>query len=329
MGCLAARPSGYKRAMQADQPHRREFIHVSRSVLVRLGNLGYRGVWFLWTRKGLRRIRDAVIERLPAKARPWVENRKRDVLRFREWQPGLAQRLLEGREAPLVPERELEEQYRDVLNRLALAAGRDEVGDYLEFGVYVGSSLLCMHRASRGVGLESLRLYGFDSFQGFPKVAATESAGVLQPGWLRAEYSLVREHLTRNGIDWDRTTLVPGWFEETLVPGLADQLGIKKAGIIMIDCVLYSAAHTALTFCAPLIRDRAVVFVDGWYPRHGDSRWSGESRAFEELLAGNPDLRAEELPLPYNQTSKVFLLTRGEADTRDRRATRATQHPPA
>jgi O-methyltransferase len=314
--------------MQADQPRRRKFIHM-RSVLVRLGNFGYRGVWFLWTRKGLRRIRDAVIERLPAKARPWVENRKRDVLRFREWQPGLAQRLLEGREAPLVPERELEEQYRDALNRLALAAGRDEVGDYLEFGVYVGSSLLCMHRASRGVGLESLRLYGFDSFQGFPKVAATESAGILQPGWLRAEYSLVREHLTRNGIDWDRTTLVPGWFEETLVPGLADQLGIKKAGIIMIDCVLYSAAHTALTFCAPLIRDRAVVFVDGWYPRHGDPRWGGESRAFEEFLAGTPDLRAEELPLPYKQTSKVFLLSRGEADTRDKRATRAIQQPPA
>ncbi len=287
------------------------------SAFVRLANLGYRGVWALWTRTRLHRVGNAAIERLPARTRRWVENRKRDVRLFPSWQPGLTQRLQEGREEPRVPERELEEAYRDALNRLALAAGRDDVGEYLEFGVYVGTSLLCMHRASRAVGIESLRLYGFDSFQGLPEVTATEGFGVWQPGWMRADYNLVREHLTRNGIDWKRTTLVPGWFEETLVPGLAHQLGIKKAGIIMIDCTIYSAAHTALTFCAPLIRDRAVVFLDEWNLEAlgGPANVSGERRAFEEFLAGNPDLRAEELP-SYQHASKVFLVTRGEAVTR-------------
>jgi O-methyltransferase len=298
--------------MQSDQPPRSEVIRMLRSVFMRLENLGYRALWVLWRHKGLHRIGSAVIERLPAGTRSWVEKRKRDARRFPSWQPVLAQRLLEGRVAPLVPERELEERYRDALDRLALAAGRDEVGDYLEFGVYVGTSLLCMHRASRAVGLESLRLYGFDSFQGLPEVTATEAAGVWEPGSLRAEYGLVREHLTRNGIDWDRTTLVPGWFEETLVPGLAQELGIKKAGIIMIDCVIYSAAHTALTFCAPLIRDMAVVFIDEWSKAQYANVSGGERRAFEEFLAGNPDLRAEELPLPYKRASKVFVVTRGE-----------------
>jgi O-methyltransferase len=303
--------------MQSDQPPRSEVIRMLRSVFVRLENLGYRALWVLWRHKGLHRIGSAIIERLPAGTRSWVEKRKRDARRFPSWQPVLAQRLLEGRVAPLVPERELEERYRDALDRLALAAGRDEVGDYLEFGVYVGTSLLCMHRASRAVGLESLRLYGFDSFQGLPEVGATEAAGVWEPGSLRAEYSLVRDHLTRNGIDWDRTTLVPGWFEETLVPGLADQLGIKKAGIIMIDCVIYSAALTALTFCTPLIRDRAVVFLDGWYPDPQAPKVPGGRRAFEEFLAGNPDLRVDEELPSYKRASKVLLVTRGEADTRD------------
>ena len=312
--------------MQTDQPHRREFIHMLRSVFVRLRNLGYRAIWVLWS-KGLDRIGNAVIERLPAGTRRWVENRKSGLRRSPSWQPVLAQRLQQGREAPRVPERELEEQYRDALNRLALAAGPDEVGVYLEFGVYVGTSLLCMHRASRAVGLEQLRLYGFDSFQGMPEVTATESAGVWQPGWLRAEYSLVREHLTRNGIDWDRTTLVPGWFEETLVPGLARQLGIKKAGIIMIDCEIYSAALTALTFCAPLIRDRAVVFLDGWYSPRQAPKVSGYRRAFEEFLAGNPDLKVEEELPPYKDRSRVVLVSRGEAAIRDKRATKATQPP--
>jgi hypothetical protein len=225
-----------------------------------------------------------------------------------------------------VPERELEERYRDALNRLALSAGPDDVGDYLEFGVYVGTSLLCMHRASEAGGFESLRLYGFDSFQGLPEVTATEAGG-WRPGWFRAEYSVVRDHLTRNGLDWDRTTLVPGWFEETLIPGFAHQLGIKKAGIIMIDSDLYSAAVTALAFCAPLIRDRAVVFFDDWNSGDLAAKGLGERRAFEEFLAGNPDLTAEELPA-YSYDSKVFFVTRGEVETSDKRATRATQPAP-
>jgi O-methyltransferase len=300
-----------------------QFIHMVRTLFVRLGNLGYRAVWVLWTRTGLHRTGNAVIERLPARSRGWMKDRKRVARSFSSWQPGLAQRLLEGQEAPLVPERELEEAYRDALNRLALAAAPDDVGDYLEFGVYVGTSLLCMHRASRAVGLESLRLYGFDSFQGLPEVTATEAGG-WQPGWFRAEYSTVREHLTGNGIDWDRTTLVPGWFEETLVPDLVHQLGIKKAGIIMIDCDLYSAAVTALAFCASLIRDRAVVFFDDWNSGDLAAQGLGERRAFEEFLAANPDLRAEGLPA-YSDDSKVFFVTRAEAVTSDERATTAEQ----
>jgi O-methyltransferase len=224
-----------------------------------------------------------------------------------------------------VPERELEQAYQDALNRLAVAAAPDEVGDYLEFGVYVGTSLLCMHRASRAVGLESLRLYGFDSFQGLPEITATEAGG-WQPGWFRAEYSTVREHLTRNGIDWDRTTLVPGWFEETLVPGLAHELGIKKAGVIMIDCDLYSAAVSALAFCTPLIRDNAVMFFDDWNSGDLAAKGLGERRAFEEFLAANPDLRAEELP-PYKDDSQVFFVTRAEAPTGDGGQRRRNSQP--
>jgi O-methyltransferase len=294
-----------------------------RSIFTRLQSRGYRALWYLWSRRGVDRIGTAVIDRLPARTRRWVEMRKRDVRRSPSFQPILAERLLDGREAPLVPKEKLEEAYREALNHLASAPGSNDVGDYLEFGVYVGTSLLCMNRASRAVGLESLRMYGFDSFQGLPEVAGAESGGLWQPGWLRAEYGLVREHLTRNGIDWGRTTLVPGWFEETLGPGLAHELGIKKAGIIMIDCEIYSAALTAVTFCAPLIRDRAWVFLDGWNRKGAVAKAStysgvlGERRALAEVLAANPDLQVEEELSPYKRASKVLLVTRRRAVTTD------------
>jgi O-methyltransferase len=258
----------------------------------RMADAVYRALWALWARTPFGRRASGIIRRLPPRPRRWIERRKH--------------RLGEDarRRAPLVPERELEATYRDALELLASRAGSDDVGEYLEFGVYVGTSLLCMHRASNAVGLGSMRLFGFDSFQGLPDAAAMEGEGAWRPGQFQADYESVRENLTRSGIEWRRTVLVPGWFEDTLHPNLALQLGIEKAGIVMIDCDIYSSARTALAFCAPLIRDQATIVFDDW-----NSSGLGERRAFEEFLAEHPDLKTEELP-SYSEKAKVFLVMR-------------------
>ena len=196
-----------------------------RGLLIRAGDAVYRPLWALWTRTALHRHVNAAIERLPSRPRSWIQQRKRKT---RGWQAGLRYRLSQGKDTPLVPERELESTYRGALAFLASEASSDGIGDYLEFGVYVGSSLLCMHRASKAVGLGSLRLFGFDSFQGLPEAAAMEDEGRFGPGWYRAEYPVVREHLTRRGIDWTRTVLVPGWFEDTLNTELAVDSGSRR-----------------------------------------------------------------------------------------------------
>jgi hypothetical protein len=161
-----------------------------------------------------------------------------------------------------------------------------------------------MHRASLAAGLASIRLFGFDSFQGLPESAAEE--GEFRPGWYHAGYDLVRQHLSRNGIDWGRTVLVPGWFDQTLEPELAERLGIEKASVIMIDCDLYSSTRTPLTFCAPLIRDRAVIFFDDWPGDGPGSKELGERRALGEFLTTNPDLSAEERgPYPWRVGPRI------------------------
>jgi O-methyltransferase len=276
-------------------------------IRARLAHAGHLVLWAVWTRTPIGRTANAVIRRLPDRPSRWIARGKR---RTRE-DAQRRSRLREGRE-PLVPERELEATYRDALKLLASEAGPDGVGDYLEFGVYVGTSLLCMHRASRAAGLDSLRLFGFDSFEGLPDAAATESEGVWKPGQFRADYDSVRKILARRGVDWSRTVLVPGWFEDTLHTDLARQLGIEKAGVVMIDCDIYSSARTALDFCVPLIGDEAVLIFDDWNSGGLASKGLGERRAFEELLAANPDLRAEELR-PYSDNAKVFLVTRTRA----------------
>lgn len=209
----------------------------------------------------------------------------------------------------LVPEKALTECYRNAIARLRAAEPKAPLGDYLEFGVCYGSSLACMHDALTATGEGSVRLFGFDSFEGMPEAAGREDNGNWTPGQLRSPLSFTRHLLTRRGIDWTRTHLVKGWFDQTLTPETVARHGIEQASVIMVDCVIYSSTRMALRFCGPLIRDRAVIIFDDWNAYDLAEQQMGERKAFEEFLAEHPDLVAEELPT-YHRLAAVFLLTR-------------------
>lgn len=183
---------------------------------------------------------------------------------------------------------------------------REALGDYLEFGVYAGASLTCMDQALKDLELNSVRLFGFDSFEGLPKAAKTEP--MWSPGMFKSGIEQTKGILARNGVDLDRITLVKGWFDETLTEPA--KYGIRKASVVMIDCDLYASAKTALRFCAPLIDDQAVIFFDDWWPAMLGARNQGEKRAFDEFLQENPSLTAREMSSYHPEAAKVFLVSR-------------------
>jgi predicted O-methyltransferase YrrM len=132
-----------------------------------------------------------------------------------------------------------------------------------------------------------------------------------QAGQLYSDLRLTRANLKRQGIPVSRVQLVPGWFDDTLTDATRDQLGIERAVIIMMDCVLESSTRAALEFCAPLIRDRAVVYFDDWSADGLAERGMGEARAFAEWLAAHPDMEAEDAPeLAYDPDARPFVVTR-------------------
>ena len=99
----------------------------------------------------------------------------------------------------------------ELLHRIGPAT----LGDYLEFGVYNGTSLVSTFRETEAMGLSHMRLFGFDSFQGLPTAAATEDDGVWKPGDWCSEEEFTRAVLTFEGVDQSRVTLIPGWFAKT------------------------------------------------------------------------------------------------------------------
>ncbi len=208
----------------------------------------------------------------------------------------------------LVPEQDLQRSYEAALRLLGDDVATSSAA-YLEFGVYVGTSMACMYRAASRVGASGLRLVGFDSFQGMPECVEAEDDPRWHAGTLYSDLELTRRNLARLNVPLSRVDLVPGWFEESLTDATRNRLGLERATVVMVDCVISSSTRVALEFCAPLIRDRTIVFFD-----EGDlaDRGLGERAAFEAWLAEHAEMNAEELPtLSYKDgNSRAFMISR-------------------
>jgi hypothetical protein len=198
----------------------------------------------------------------------------------------------------------LRQVLRRALRRQTERHGSARVGDYLEFGVYQGNSMIQAHRAITEEGLGHVRLFGFDSFAGLPETA--EAEGVWSNGQYRADYEFTRQRIEEHGVEDGRVALVPGFFADTLTPEWREQNGVEQAAVIMIDCDLYSSAKEALAFCEPLIDTEAVVLFDDW---HSAGEGRGEQRAFSEFLSENQHLEAEPFE-SYNDNAQAFVVKR-------------------
>jgi len=248
----------------------------------------------------LNSILSYILNYAPKETKLWVENQKLEMkVRYFGYR--------------LVPQEELKRKYREALLLLSKNEEAQSLGDYLEFGVCHGSSMACMHHALKNLGFDHVRLFGFDSFEGMPDEADIEE-GNWYAGQFKSDENFTRKFLTQQGVQWNRVTLVKGWFTDTLNPQLIKQHQITKASVIMIDCDLYSSTKVALDFCTPLIQEQAVIFFDDWNSDNLAEQNLGEKLAFDEFLNANPHFTAEELG-SYTEkaewnTSKIFLVSR-------------------
>ena len=183
-----------------------------------------------------------------------------------------------------------------------LAAEKVE-GDYLEFGVYDGGSIIQaqheMEEAFREQMTEGggrtreaaneireiwskMRFFAFDSFQGLPEIEGIDAKGSdFEEGTWSYNEEGFRRNLSKSGFTMSSLVTVPGWFEETCNEQTKLEHNMKKAAVVHIDCDLYSSTKTVLTFIESLLVDGTVIIFDDWYNFKGNPNL-GEQRAFAE-----------------------------------------------
>jgi len=184
---------------------------------------------------------------------------------------------------------------RGALER-SFARVRDEnlQGDYFEFGIYRGSTFARAERlARRHFQRSSMRLFGFDSFQGLPSPTGSEGAtGEFLEGDFACSLPEVRANLGRRGVDWSRIHLVEGWFDETLNDDLKATLLPAPVAIALIDCDLYRSTLSVLDFLGDLLQQGSILLFDDW-DCFGGMDHMGERRAFAEFLQASTGFVAE------------------------------------
>ena len=150
-------------------------------------------------------------------------------------------------------------------------------GDYLEFGVYRGSSFITNYKLARKYRLSDMRFFAFDGFAGLP-----EDEGDI---WERSMFRSSKEGFLRNvekaGVLLDRVRVVEGMYSDTLTAETKARHGLTKAAVVHVDCDLYSSTSVVLAFIEDLIDEGSIVIFDDWYMPGGDTN-CGEKRAFTE-----------------------------------------------
>ena len=164
-------------------------------------------------------------------------------------------------------------------------------GDYLEFGVFTGSSFVFSVKANRRLHLihdsSKTRFFGFDSFSGFGNVTTDDKHPFYQDGTFTVDAQKVIANIHRQTRGTE-VTIVPGYFEDTLTKKSALEYGIKKARVVFIDCDLYEPSLLALEFVRPLLQKGMVLQMDDYYSYKGDPEL-GVQGAFAEFNRRHPE----------------------------------------
>ena len=114
--------------------------------------------------------------------------------------------------------------------------------------------------------------------------------------------------LTTYGVDWDKTHLVEGWYDETLTRATRQRYQLRRCSLCVIDCDLYSSARLVLEFLEQLVGEACVILFDDW-TSFENQETRGEQKAFTEFLQVNPKFSAEPF-IEFGGHGKGFIVRR-------------------
>lgn len=183
-------------------------------------------------------------------------------------------------------------------------------GDYLEFGVFTGSSFChsircCKNLLKLNPNLKSTSFFGFDSFEGFGELDKDDKHPFYTDQNFATSFDKVQKRVKSVSGPF-KFKLIKGFFSDSLKNG-PTSLGIKKSRIVFIDSDTYSSSKDAFNFVINTIQEGTFIVLDDYYSYKG-SESKGVALAFNEFIVkGKFNIRHV---LNYGMGGVVYIISK-------------------
>lgn len=196
-------------------------------------------------------------------------------------------------------------------------AGTGTRGDYYEFGLWQGYSFCVAQAAASSGGGTEPQFFGFDSFMGLPPLTGPDAESrEFKAGDYAGSFDEVVSNLNDFGVNWERTHLIKGWFDDLSETAAHLTTKMGPAALVLVDCDLYESTVPVLRFVRDRLQPGTVVMFDDWncFDRSDDK---GQRRAFREFLDENPSWNAVPL-LSFGWHGQAFTMQPATSHDEDR-----------
>jgi hypothetical protein len=158
-------------------------------------------------------------------------------------------------------------------------------GDYHEYGCHSCRTFRMALTEARRHGLDEMKFWAFDSFEGLPTPFTETSVSKWTQGALRTSEATFRDLVRRHGIYVDKVGTLKGYYSDSLTPELQHRFveKEKKIALVTVDCDLYESAVPVFQFIDPLLQDGSVIYIDDLFVGNKGNPNRGVARAFLEF----------------------------------------------
>ena len=201
-------------------------------------------------------------------------------------------------------------KYSALKKAFFITAHDDTLGDYLEFGVFTGSSFNFAIKMNRKIDKifnkkTDCQFVGFDSFQGFGEIKDIDQ----NPSFKSKFFFVNKEKIIKNIkkiANKDKVNIIEGFYQETIKDKNPEDLGLNKARVVMIDCDLKESTFLALEFIKPCLQKGTIILFDDFHYYKGDIN-KGEYGAFEDFKKKYPEILFRKI-LDYGYAGVGFII---------------------
>ena len=199
-------------------------------------------------------------------------------------------------------------KYLAIKKAMFITAHDGTFGNYLEFGVFTGSSFNFAMKTNRKIeklfGDTKCEFIGFDSFKGFGEIKKEDENLSFRDDIFSIDENKVIKNINKCA-KGQKLRIIKGFYKDTLQNKTTLDLDIKKARVVLIDCDLKESTKLALEFIKPSIQEGTIILFDDYNYFKG-SKDKGEYGAFSDFRKKYPEILFRKI-FDYGYSSRAFI----------------------